>query len=396
MTYVDIQSMSSEVRMDGMGEISVVALMFSPPPAGVTRFRVKMRVGATEWTCPDKFKSGKFSFVPDLSLLNAFPDSSTAEAEVIVYVENSVSGDSLSDSRTVLLVAFPEIAKPVLSSGWVELSPDNAASGYPEGVYVQGSMLKAVFNPSKVQFMYGAQERASAVKIGNASAEGDTVSVAIPTTGDVQVTCYMVDTRGFETKETFIITAHAYTQPVISRVTAVRCDGSGTENDNGAYIIVKADAGIANLPDKEGNNRNRIGSFTAELTHTGSTQIIADKELISGKPAIIGGSVVPARSYRVVIRLTDISGGTATYTAIIPTTAAAFNIKPGGKGAAFGRLAELDDALDIRQWDLLTRGILMGDVYMTTTEHDPAVLFGGTWTQNTDTGLPFHVWQREE
>lgn len=398
MAYVKINGMTEEVRMDGVSEISVVAFMFDKPAVGSTQFRVKVTAGDYEWDCETVFPSGKFSFVPDLSLLRGFPESTTAEAVVTVYLENSELGTDFAetDSRTVLLTAFPETAKPVVSEGWVTLISDNSEAGYPEGVYVKDSRVKAVFDPSKIDFKYDTYQRSYRMKIGNTTVETDVMvstvtSAVIPAAGEVQVRCYVVDRRGFETSETFTIQAETYTQPVISNVAVYRSDAAGVQDDRGSHIYIKADAGIAEL-----GGVNEITKFSASIGYTGSASDIKSGDIASGEPNVMAWDVEQVRSYRVRISLRDNCGGYAAYTAIVPTTSAAFNVKPGGKGAAFGKYAEHDYALDIGEWDLLTRGILMGNVYMTTTENDPAVLFGGTWTQNTDTGLPFRVWRREE
>lgn len=389
MATVTIKSITRQVILNGNAALNIRASVSGGSVSG--RFRAEINTGGVTWSTSER-QDGVFTFVPGLKLLTGFPDAQKANARVTVaYYENGkLTG---SATTTIELIADGNICGPEIGAGWIDCQAHNDGTGYPEGVYVRDSRMKVTFNNDSVTTRYGATIADIIVNAGGSTVTANSGVAIVPVNADgfVQCVCTVRDSRGFKATETFAVYAHAYASPTISNVTAFRADADEKPDEKGAYIVVKANANIAEL-----GGSNSVRSFDAKLYLTGSTEVKDSAEMENGVVKLGDGNILPAKSYKVVIYLQDTCNRYETYTVIIPTAAAAFNIKPGGKGAAFGRLAELDNALDIREWDLLTRGILMGNVYMTTTEHDPAVLFGGTWTQNTDTGLPFRVWQREE
>ncbi len=391
MARVTIESFTRQAILNGQYQMKVSAKATQYERAG--KFSVEIKAGEKVWVYGTQRADGQFTFVPDLSLLEGFTTETKVLAELTVrFYENGIETGSATE--TVELRAVPSMLEPEAAEGWVSIRPYHGDNKFPENIYVKNSMFAVSIDPSKVTFKYGAKARnfravCSPSAVLDDFTEAKELFLVLPRDGEVTITCAVRDTRGYEISERITVTAYTYMQPAISNIDVFRADASGTSDENGAYIAVQADAGIADL----GGN-NRIGEFIVTLSLTGSTDVITERELTSGEPALIGGSVVPARSYRVMIRLTDISGGNTTYTAIIPTMSAAFNIMPGGKGAAFNHLAEQKDALDITGWDLMARGVKMDDIYLTAGNYDPAIIFGGTWTEVSNTSLPFHVWQR--
>lgn len=412
MSRVTIESITRNIVLNGRTQVRVYAKATQYEKAG--RFGVEIKAGSETWVYPERNADGQFSFIPDLSLLKGVQGSSKVIGQITVrYYEDQIETGSASEA--VEIRADGSICKPEVSPGWVSIVPDNSAGGYPDGIYVKGSALKVTFSTDLVSLKHYATLAGYRVQIGGVveNIYEATALVGIPDSGSLEVVCTAIDSRGFTVGETFTINALAYSQPVISGISIFRADSTGKADERGAYIAVQANAGIADL----GGN-NRISEFTAKVSQTGSTGITAQGELQSGVQSVIGGSIVPARSYKLTITLRDTCGGSATYTVIIPTMKAAFNIMPGGKGAAFNKMSERDSALDLDTWDLVTEGNIeagdaifsgdiaaeiatfkevnasnlmtpldaypVGSIYMSVNSESPAQLFGGTWAQLKD------------
>lgn len=408
MAHVQIDSITSGVALDGESRVSFSAKAVDYTGAMAVWFRASIEAGGVRWEHGELTK-GNASFVPGTELMEGFTDSMETVAVVTIEMVNA-NGASIGTAATadITLRADETLAKPEVSDGWATLAPYNGNTNYPDGVYVKGSRLSAVFDLSKVTFRYGASAAQTAqgrwsVKAGSNAAvtdgilfTGDALTVIIPGAGRTAVVCTVTDSRGFTADETFIIEAYEYAQPVLSGIEIYRSDASGNAGDTGTFMRIKADAAISDL-----GGANEIVEFYANFSLNGA-ETVTRTELESGSAVLMGaGSVVPARSYAVGIYLFDGCGGSAKYETIVSTVSAAFNILPGGKGAAFGRLAEKEKTLDVYDWNIETEGRIsannlypVGSVYMSAYDTDPAELYGGTWNAVTTTGLPFNVWFR--
>ena len=134
-----------------------------------------------------------------------------------------------------------------------------------------------------------------------------------------------------------------------------RCDLDGTKNENGAYLSVTAYA--SSVPTALG-----IYSLYLEGTIIGASSSIIAQYINSGQTYILGnGGITTNDSYNLTFTATDkaaIYGGTALSVSVIvgvPKVVRIINVKDGGTGVAFGKLATEDALLD-SAWDINTDG----------------------------------------
>ena len=123
----------------------------------------------------------------------------------------------------------------------------------------------------------------------------------------------------------------------------------------------------------------------------------AGTALTSGAAGLVTGNVdiLTTASYEAKIEITDKLGNTASFSAVIPTSDVAFHLRPGGKGAAFGKYSE-KKALEVAWPAELQKGVKVsgkdiweliypvGAIYISAAATDPKTLFGGTWTRIKD------------
>lgn len=405
MAYAQIDSMPERLTLDEKSPLTVQASARDYAGAMAVQYRLSLSVGDESWVCPSLSPSGSFACVPPMDLIRGFPGANRAEGTLKVEMVSATGSLGASATAPITLLADETKCLPILESGWVALSADNSNTLYPNDLYVQSSRIQARFDLSKARFQYGASAHAQPfqIQIGSRTARsddilftGDVLSLTLPNEEDVSVICTLWDSRGFAARETFKITTHAYAPPCLSHIEIFRSDSGGNADESGGYIAVKAAAHIADL-----SGENAIAEFYADLTPTGSQT--ATRTPLTGETMALlgGGDILPNQSYRIYIHLADGCGGLATYETILATARAAFSLRPGGNGAAFGKLSEKANTLDAGNWNIETLGNLaaanffpLGSVYMSAYEADPASLYGGTWSEVNATGLPFHVWFR--
>lgn len=155
--------------------------------------------------------------------------------------------------------------------------------------------------------------------------------------------------------------AYEYLYPKITNVSVFRCNADGTRNDSGIYASISATAKIAPIT-VDGEDKNGIDEFVYTLVRAGVTPGPDDEVDIGDSDILIvalPGTDVAMHSYEIAMRLKDNVGNETSITNTISTAQIAFNIKEGGRGAAFGKYAETDECLEV-DYDLQLLGKIVG------------------------------------
>lgn len=303
------------------------------------------------------------------------------------------SGSTIIGTKSVPFTAsVPGSMKPALTPGWATVTYDNSgtkASGI--AAWVQGySKAKAVFNGSKVTCKQGASVRGYSITyLGKTVSESPYRTETIGGTA-ATVRCTVTDSRGLSAYEDFEIAIHPYAPPALKGAMLYRADGDGAASDSGTHIAGRA---TANYYPIGGENAATIrGYWKAVGGSYGSGEALS-----SGVTGIISGSAVISteRSYVAKLVITDRLGNTAEFEDSITTERVAFHLKEGGNGAAFGKVAETEYALELAEdWELKVKGKRLldliypvGSIYLSVNSASPDTLFGGTWARLEDVFL---------
>ncbi len=290
------------------------------------------------------------TFTPPLSLANQIPNASSGPCTIKV---ETYSGSTLVGTKTTTLTLnVPTSIKPTINN----ISVSEGTSGIETQIeaFVQN---KSTFNISvNATGAYGSTISNYRTVINGFAYSGQTFTSGIITiSGTVNITTTVTDTRGRTETLTETVEVAEYISPTITNATIQRCDADGTINQFGLYTKVIIQAEITSLSSKNAKSfllkyKKKIESSYTELTLDNSSYSFDN----SSSPIMLSDVDINA-SYNFIVTATDFFS-TAELPILLGSAGYPFYIKPNGKGAAFGKVAEYEDLLDIN-WNLKCKEI---------------------------------------
>lgn len=304
----------------------------------VDAFRHKLTVtagGKTLYTS-ELFDASHSVTVPR-SWFDSFPSTATISATATVTTYN---GDTaVGTASAAVTVTADDGMRPQITEGWATAAPYNIGAVAGLTGYIAGySQAEISFNAAKLSQAAGA-----ALASVTVTCSGSAITAAPYRTpillGAADVVCTAADSRGRTATQTIRIEPMAYAPPALSQVQILRCTAAGVEAEDGNHYSAKATAIFSAL-----GGQNTLTLTAAHKIQGGVYG--TETALTSGEAAIIG-TISPDSTYQVRITATDALGNTATVTAKLPTRQWALKFRQDGQGAAFGKAAEHDKALEI-------------------------------------------------
>ena len=192
----------------------------------------------------------------------------------------------------------------------------------------------------------------------------------------------------------------AYVRPRITNLTISRCDSAGNISESGTYLRYDfkwaTDLTGVYIQCQWKPQTANWGSSSQK-----STTILSNSSSKSGtitKKVVGSGAISTEQSWSARVYIYDSKGTShATYSSdmSIGTIAYPIDVRKGGKGIAFGKVAEADNIADFNfktrfrnSIELKTPGGIksfldavypVGSIYMSVKATNPGTLFGGTW-----------------
>lgn len=192
----------------------------------------------------------------------------------------------------------------------------------------------------------------------------------------------------------------AYVRPRITNLTISRCDSAGNISESGTYLRYDfkwaTDLTGVYIQCQWKPQTAAWGSSSQK-----STTILSNSSSKSGtitKKVVGSGAISTEQSWSARVYIYDSKGTSyATYSSdmSIGTIAYPIDVRKGGKGIAFGKVAEADNLADYnfdvqfrKNFKLKTPGGIksfldavypVGSIYMSVKATNPGTLFGGTW-----------------
>lgn len=147
------------------------------------------------------------------------------------------------------------------------------------------------------------------------------------------------------------ITVYKHGVPTLN-IDVFRCDSNGDLDLGGGYIAVTAYATpnpVEYMPS--------ISTVEVTLFDENMGTLVPTQTVTNGTKVVLGsGALDPTAAYNIRVRATDgYSGGAKTKTVLLNPVNRIINVKDGGKGVAFGKVAETDNLVD-SGWDIKSAG----------------------------------------
>lgn len=299
-----------------------------------------------------KYSTERVKFTPPLSWANQQPSANNA---VVVFTLSTYNGSTLIGTVSSAKVYFyiPDDIKPTISS----LNIVDASGLEDEcGKYIQGFSKASVIISVDSSNAYGATVSKYSTTIDGITYDKSSfTSNVINGTDTLTIASTITDSRGRTHSVSDTIDVHPYTRPVLSNLSVKRTDASGVSLPTGAYLTVRFDASITELP--SGNNpvyTIRYGKKGEELEAPVAPNIGSDPYSVTG--GYLTFNAVTSSAYDIIVTVSDpiVSSNPTTMTLLGPTTSVFFSQRTNGTGAAFGKVAEVEGGFEL-DWDLYSR-----------------------------------------
>lgn len=358
----------------------------------VDAFRHKLTVTADNKTLyTSELFDASHSVIVPRSWFDSFPNVTTISATATVTTYN---GDTaVGTASAAVTITADDGMRPQISEGWATAAPYNIGAVAGLTGYIAGySQAEVSFDAAKLTQAAGAALASVTVTCSGVTSTAAPYRTPILLNA-ADVVCAATDSRGRTATQTIRIEPMAYAPPTLSQVQILRCTAAGVEAEDGNYYSAKATATFSAL-----GGQNTLTLTAAHKIQGGVYG--TETALTSGETAIIG-TISPDSTYQVRITATDALGNTTISVASLPTRQWALKFRPNGQGAAFGKAAETDKALEIpADWifkigsSTLTAELLasmaadithpVGMYVWLAVETDPATLWGGTWVRQPE------------
>lgn len=330
----DITSVTSNIPVDGTNKIIIVINRKS----NSYTHDVRIKFGAYETTLTGITTRAEYA-IPT-SWLNAIPNSTSGTGTVFVTTKNGSTkiGSTVSKGYTL---AVPTNVKPTFTALTLERINGDVPAAW--GIYVQGkSKVKATITGAAG--IYGSTIKKYEISIGDVKGAASTLTADLLKSGTVTITGTVTDSRGRTFSRTSTISVAAYKTPVLESVRLYRANASGVEDDNGTYIGGIIDFSFSQI------GQNAVNASIEYRLANAETWIYAGAISDNVAFTLGGGNLNVDNAYEIRLGVADALDwvGKIEY---IPTGFTLLDLRKGGKGIAFGKVAEsdiFDVALDAR------------------------------------------------
>ena len=286
--------------------------------------------GSQTGTIVTKSSSTSISFTPSTSLASQVPNATSGTLTLTCETFNG--NTSLGTTSITKTLTVPDSIKPTVSSATY------ANTNNSLGVYV--ATLSAVrVTAISATAGTGATIQSYSTTFNGQTYNGTSFTTAIPaTSGSYNLVITVTDSRGRTGTKTYTIAYVAYSAPTLS-FTAVRTDASGNADDTGAYMKFTMTGTACSV--KSGSTEKNSATGKIEYRKVGDSTWTTLNATASGLNATYSGVVAAAASdaYEVIASVTDKAGTTTVKNATVSSASYPMTFYRGGKGVAFGRVA---------------------------------------------------------
>lgn len=344
--------------------------------------------------------TGSYTFSLTSSEIEALRNACTANTMTVREVigtcigSNSETHWSWQDKTFTMTESIA--TKPSVS---INITLNNASlSSAFDGLYIQGkSRLNVTLSAAG---KYNADIQSYSAQIdGKVYTSQAFTSNVIETSGNVNITGYAKDSRGFTGSASAQLSFIPYSKPLVVPLTgenAIMCyrsDGNGTRVGNSTSVRIKAKMSFSGvISDGEQKNfctlqwRRKLSTEVWSDTSHIWENLISEASDTSDYNALLSETVFDVKkSYTVQIRAIDTIGETDIKTFDIPTQDVALHLGKGGKNVSIGTYCDYsEDYTFYSDWkSIFDKGIFANELYVDGSEMIDFIVeqgISGIWT----------------
>ena len=365
------------------------------------RYKLTFTLGSFSYTTgvihPNSTVPYAYEYTPTIAdiapKITSKPPTGTMTVTLKTYSDSNASVQIGSASSTTFTVTVPDntSTKPTVTMTLTPVTPYTKFAS----LYLQGrSQVKATISGIG---KYGASIASYGVQIDGKNYASPYTSDTLKKSGSVEVVGIATDTRGFSGTSPQSINVIAYDPPYIApsegykNVICERSTSGKVASDTGTYLHVKGTrnytkintGGIVNncsvrcrFKPEGGSWSHNPGDGVAVLLYSDTSTDEFDVAL----PNVVSDITL---SYMVELNIVDDTNLPTTMVFNIPSERVDFELREGGKGAAFGKHANTANLLEC-EWDAQFNSVLyLNSLYLIEKE----ITVGG----DKDTYYPVHI-----
>lgn len=277
----------------------------------------------------------------EVTIPAAWADEITTSKSGTVLIKLQTYRDSseIGSKSGTLTLKIPE-TEEYLPSFSVSAVPVSESVPEEWGIYVKGKSSVKV-SLCDVSYRHSAAFSSVSVKVGEVIKNSAPAEIPLTSAGEIQVSVTLCDSRGFKTTVTSTVEVLDYYSPCVNINKLFRCDEDGTEDASGTYLAAEFTNRFSSLGGKNSS------AVSLRYRKTGESAYISFENVTS--VFVFGeGTISPSASYEVEFLTEDsLTNTPRSFVRRISSADIPFNIKSGGKGAAFGCYAENDNELTV-------------------------------------------------
>lgn len=294
----------------------------------------------------------KVEFIVPVEWANALPNSNTGVISITVTTLTGSSVIGKSAKTVKLFIPDTEKFLPTVSFS-VKANKNGLVPQLWNAVLQHRSTIEAKlvsFNGA-----YGATLASCTFTLGNIVKVGTDVVFDLPIYGIIPVVATVKDSRGNVKKASFLQQIDEYSPPTLQCTGIFRCNENGTPSDSGACVSLSFEKNFSSVRDLN------ISMVKVKYKKSNETTF-SDYVVLSTSPHVLNGGFLESASYDFVFEIEDMVTKTPfVIKRTLESASIPFNIKKGGKGAAFGCYAETENELTVA-YDLNLKGELKHDL----------------------------------
>lgn len=322
---------------------------------------ITYKCGSASGTIATKTSSGSVSWTPPLDL--AQQNTTGTTVSITLTIETFNGSTSLGTNTKAITCTIPGSVVPTVSISLSDMM--GYLSKY--GAYVQGkSVLSGTLSASG---SYGSSIVAYNTSVDGKTFTGSTFTVnPIANSGTLTVSVTVTDSRGRKGTASTTISVLAYASSKLTNVSAKRCDADGSSNSSGEYLQVSFTGTVVALNSKNSATYKVQYKKTSESSYT--TVTLTD---YTGKYSVNGSYIFSAdksSSYDIIVTASD-DYSSITKQIVGGSVSKVFSILAKGLGFAFGKVAEIENALEVAWKVYCRKGLAVtGNIQLYKAEGD--------------------------